>query len=287
MPGAPWPLVEIRVAPTTRHGRSGLRSALLDLVIEGSDLDFSTDPACDQFILKAATDACLSGAIERLRSCPVGFDIGERRVAYRERLIERREIDYTNRHAFGRVKLLFEPSAPGTGFALHAKVAESVLPREYVRGVERGLDSVLMAGVLAGCPVIDIRAELVDGAYHAADSSPAAFEVAGRAAFREALQDNTVLTEPVMVVEIAVPEHHADRVVADLQARRGLIRDTGADDGVGAVTALVPLAELFGFDAHLQSAAGADARCVMAFDHYAPVPSADLDRPPVAAALLA
>ncbi|MER2250441.1 elongation factor G [Methylorubrum podarium] len=293
MPAAPWPLLEIAVAPTSKAGRSSLRGALLGLMLQNPELDFSTDAAADQFILKAVTETCLATAVERLRSCPTAFHFGQPQVAYRETLTRRREIDHTHKRVpggrgqFARVKLLFEPNAPGAGSAFESKINESTLPGDYVRGVEKGLRSVRMAGVLAGFPVIDVRAELIDGASHAIDSSPLAFEIAARAAFREALQGNSVLLEPVMAVEIAVPERYADGVVSDLRARRGLIGDRSARGGLSVVTATVPLAEMLGFGSRLRTVAGSDAHVAMAFSHYAPVPAADRDPPPADAALRA
>ncbi|CAO4174727.1 elongation factor G [Methylorubrum extorquens] len=294
MPSAPWPLIEISVAAVSDDNRSGLRSALLELVAETPGLDFSTDSTTGQFIFKAGTERCLGVALERLRAGPIAFETGQLQVAYRERLTRRREIDFLhkrmikgNEGQFARVKLRFEPSEPGVGNVFNATIPEATLPREYVDGIERGVASVLTAGVVAGCPVIDITAELIDGAYHEIDSSPLAFEIAARAAFREALHGSSVLAEPIMAVEIAVPERSAAWVISDLQGRRGLIRDRSVRSDATIINATVPLAEMLGFGSRLQSVAGDEARFSMAFSHYAPVPSLDFDPPPVVAALRA
>lgn len=294
MPSAPWPLIEISVAAVSDDNRSGLRSALLELVAETPGLDFSTDSTTGQFIFKAGTERCLGVALERLRAGPIAFETGQLQVAYRERLTRRREIDFLhkrmikgNEGQFARVKLRFEPSEPGGGNVFNATIPDATLPWEYVDGIERGVASVLTAGVVAGCPVIDITAELIDGAYHEIDSSPLAFEIAARAAFREALHGSSVLAEPIMAVEIAVPERSAAWVISDLQGRRGLIRDRSVRSDATIINATVPLAEMLGFGSRLQSVAGDEARFSMAFSHYAPVPSLDFDPPPVVAALRA
>lgn len=294
MPSAPWPLIEISVAAVSDDNRSSLRSALLELVAETPGLDFSTDSTTGQFIFKAGTESSLGAALERLRAGPIAFETGRLQVAYRERLTRRREIDFLhkrvikgNESQFARVKLRFEPSEPGVGNVFNAKIPEAILPRGYVDGIERGVASVLTAGVVAGCPVIEVTAELIDGAYHEIDSSPLAFEIAARAAFREALHGSAVLAEPIMAVEIAGPERSAARVISDLQGRRGLIRDRSVRSDATIITATVPLAEMLGFCSRLQSVAGDEACFSMAFSHYAPVPSLDLDPPPMVAALRA
>ncbi|MBA9067788.1 elongation factor G [Methylobacterium sp. RAS18] len=294
MPSAPWPLIEISVAAVSDDNRSSLRSALLELVAETPGLDFSTDSTTGQFIFKAGTEQCLGAALECLRAGPIAFETGQLQVAYRERLTRRREIDFLhkrlikgNEGQFARVKLRFEPSEPGVGNVFNATITEGILPSEYVDGIERGVASVLSAGVVAGCPVIEVTAELIDGAYHEIDSSPLAFEIAARAAFREALHGSAVLAEPIMAVEIAVPERSAAWVISDLQGRRGLIRDRSVRSDATIINATVPLAEMLGFGSRLQSVAGDEARFSMAFSHYAPVPSLDLDPPPMVAALRA
>jgi elongation factor G len=199
-------------------------------------------------------------------------------VAFLERPTRRAEVEYTHKKSkgtwgqFAAVTLAVEPNDKGYQFV--SKMAEGALPNEYVTGVEKGIESVLSSGVVAGFPVVDVRVELIDRKYHDVDSTPLAFEIAARAAFREALQKaKPVLLEPIMKVAVMAPREHAKAVIDDLR-RRG-----GADIEVAAtIDAVVPLMKMFGYDSALRAISGDHATFTMQFHHYAPAaPSPDDD----------
>jgi elongation factor G len=188
-------------------------------------------------------------------------------------------VDYTHKKQsggsgqFARVKIAATPTEPGTGFVFEAKVVGGSVPKEYIPGVEKGLESVLGSGVLAGFPVVDLKVELIDGAYHDVDSSALAFEIAGRAALREALQKGgSVLLEPIMKVEVVTPEDYTGSVIGDLNSRRGQIQGQDMRGNANVVNAMVPLANMFGYVNTLRSMSQGRATFTMQFDHYEQVP---------------
>jgi len=206
-------------------------------------------------------------------------------VAYREKLTRRQEIDYTHKKQtggtgqFARVKLVVEPNEPGAGFSFESKIVGGAVPKEYIPGVEKGLNSVLGAGILAGFPVVDIKVELVDGAFHDVDSSALAFEIASRAALREALQKGgSVLLEPVMKVEVVSPEDYTGSVIGDLNSRRGQIQGQDMRGNANVINAMVPLANMFGYVNNLRSMSQGRANFTMQFDHYEEVPRGEADK---------
>jgi len=167
-----------------------------------------------------------------------------------------------------------EPLPPASGFAFDNKIVGGVVPKEYIPGVEKGLESVLGAGVLAGFPVVDLKVTLIDGAYHDVDSSALAFEIAGRAALREALQKGgSVLLEPIMKVEVVTPEEYTGSVIGDLNSRRGQIQGQDMRGNANVISAMVPLANMFGYVNTLRSQTQGRATFTMQFDHYEQVPS--------------
>jgi len=215
------------------------------------------------------------------REFKVEANVGAPQVAYRETITKKAEIDYTHKKQtggsgqFARIKLVFEPLEPGSGFIFESKVVGGSVPREYIPGVEKGLGSCCDSGVAAGYPVIDFKATLVDGAYHDVDSSVLAFEIAARAAFREGMpKAGPRLLEPIMKVEVVTPEEYTGDVIGDLNSRRGQI--TGMDQQANArvVAAMVPLAEMFGYVNTLRSMSQGRAQYTMHFDHYEQVPQA-------------
>ncbi len=177
------------------------------------------------------------------------------------------------------MKFVVEPNEPGAGFAFESKIVGGAVPKEYIPGVEKGLNSVLGAGVLAGFPVVDIKVELIDGAYHDVDSSALAFEIASRAALREALQKGgSVLLEPVMKVEVVSPEEYTGSVIGDLNSRRGQIQGQDMRGNANVINAMVPLANMFGYVNQLRSFSQGRASFTMQFDHYEEVPRGEADK---------
>jgi elongation factor G len=218
------------------------------------------------------------------RTYKVDANIGAPQVAYRETLGRRTEIDYTHKKQtggsgqFARVKIVFEPNEPGGGYAFESKVVGGSVPKEFVPGVEKGLASAKDNGLLAGFPVIDFKATLVDGAYHDVDSSVLAFEIAARAAFRE-LREKAApkLLEPIMKVEVVTPEDYVGDVIGDLNSRRGMIQGTDQRGNAQVINAMVPLANMFGYVSQLRSFSQGRAQFTMQYDHYEAVPQAVAD----------
>ena len=277
----PEPVIEIAVEPKSKADQEKLGIALSKLAAEDPSFRVSTDQESGQTILKGMGELHLDIKVDILRrTYKVDANIGQPQVAYREKLTRRQEIDYTHKKQtggtgqFARVKFVVEPNEPGAGFAFESKIVGGAVPKEYIPGVEKGLNSVLTAGVLAGFPVVDVKVELIDGAYHDVDSSALAFEIASRAAFREALQKGgSVLLEPVMKVEVVSPEDYTGSVIGDLNSRRGQIQGQDMRGNANVINAMVPLMNMFGYVNNLRSMSQGRATFTMQFDHYAEAPA--------------
>ncbi|BAU90874.1 elongation factor G [Methylorubrum populi] len=282
----PEPVIEIAVEPKSKADQEKLGIALSKLAAEDPSFRVSTDQESGQTILKGMGELHLDIKVDILRrTYKVDANIGQPQVAYREKLTRRQEIDYTHKKQtggtgqFARVKFVVEPNEPGAGFSFESKIVGGAVPKEYIPGVEKGLNSVLGAGVLAGFPVVDVKVELVDGAYHDVDSSALAFEIASRAAFREALQKGgSVLLEPVMKVEVVSPEEYTGSVIGDLNSRRGQIQGQDMRGNANVINAMVPLANMFGYVNQLRSFSQGRANFTMQFDHYEEVPRGEADK---------
>jgi elongation factor G len=277
----PEPVIEIAIEPKSKADQEKLGIALHKLAAEDPSFRVSTDQESGQTILRGMGELHLDIKVDILRrQYKVDANIGAPQVAYRERISKRTEVDYTHKKQtggtgqFARVKFIVEPGEPGSGFAFESKIVGGAVPKEYFPGVEKGLQSVLGAGVVAGFPVVDLKVELIDGAFHEVDSSALAFEIASRAALREALQKgNSVLLEPVMKVEVVTPEEYTGSVIGDLNSRRGQIQGQDMRGNANVVHAMVPLANMFGYVNNLRSFSQGRATFTMQFDHYEQVPS--------------
>jgi Translation elongation factors (GTPases) len=210
--------------------------------------------------------------------------IGAPQVAYRETIGQEIEVDYTHKKQsggsgqFARVKMVVGPNEAGAGEEFVSEIVGGSVPREYIPGVEKGIDSVKDSGPLAGFPVIDFKVRLIDGAYHDVDSSVLAFEIAGRAAMREAIQKGAPkLLEPIMKVEVVTPEEYMGDVIGDLNSRRGQISGTESRGVATVIMANVPLANMFGYVNNLRSMTQGRAQYTMLFSHYESVPNAVAD----------
>ncbi len=282
----PDPVIEIAIEPKSKADQEKLGVALQKLAAEDPSFRVSTDVESGQTILKGMGELHLDIKVDILRrTYKVDANIGAPQVAYRERMTRRVEKDYTHKKQsggsgqFARVKIIFEPNEIGKGNVFESKVVGGSVPKEFVPGVEKGINSVMGAGVLAGFPVVDTKATLVDGAYHDVDSSVLAFEIAGRAAFREALREGgAVLLEPIMKVEVVTPEDYTGSVIGDLNARRGQIQGQDMRGNAVVVNAMVPLANMFGYVNQLRSFSQGRANFTMQFDHYEQVPKAEADK---------
>ena len=278
----PDPVIEIAIEPKSKADQEKLGVALAKLVAEDPSFRVTTDQESGQTILKGMGELHLEIKVDILkRSYRVDANIGAPQVAYREKITKRVTVDYTHKKQtggsgqFARVKIVAEPLPPAGGFAFDNEVVGGTVPKEYIPGVEKGLESVLGSGVLAGFPVVDLKVTLIDGAYHDVDSSALAFEICARAALREALQKGSpVLLEPIMKVEVVTPEDYTGSVIGDLNSRRGQIQGQDMRGNANVINAMVPLANMFGYVSNLRSMSQGRATFTMQFDHYEQVPQA-------------
>ena len=277
----PAPVIEIAIEPKSKADQEKLGVALAKLAAEDPSFRVSTDQESGQTILKGMGELHLDIKVDILkRTYKVDANIGAPQVAYREKITRVTTVDYTHKKQtggsgqFARVKIIAEPQPPASGFAFENKVVGGSVPKEFVPGVEKGLESVLGSGVLAGFPVVDLKVTLVDGASHEVDSSALAFEIAARAALREALQKGaSVLLEPIMKVEVVTPEDYTGSVIGDLNSRRGQIQGQDMRGNANVINAMVPLANMFGYVNTLRSMSQGRATFTMQFDHYEQVPN--------------
>ena len=279
----PEPVIEIAIEPKSKADQEKLGIALSKLAAEDPSFRVSTDQESGQTILKGMGELHLDIKVDILRrTYKVDANIGAPQVAYREKLTRRVEKDYTHKKQtggtgqFARVKIIFEPAEPGAGSSFTSSIVGGAVPKEFVPGVEKGINSVMGSGVLAGFPVVDVKATLVDGAFHDVDSSVLAFEIASRAAFREALREGgSVLLEPIMKVEVTTPEDYTGSVMGDLLGRRGQVQGQDMRGNAVVINAMVPLANMFGYVNQLRSFSQGRANYTMQFDHYEQVPASE------------
>src|SRR5438105_5327684 len=278
----PEPVIEIAIEPKSKADQEKLGVALAKLATEDPSFRVHTDQESGQTILKGMGELHLDIKVDILkRSYKVEANIGAPQVAYREKITKPVTVDYQHKKQtggtgqFAQVKIVVEPLPPGTGFEFENKIVGGAVPKEYVPGVEKGLESVLGTGVLAGFPVVDLKVTLIDGDYHDVDSSALAFEIAARAALRQALQEGkSVLLEPIMKVEVVTPEDYTGSVIGDLNSRRGQIQGQDRRGNANVINAMVPLQNMFSYVNNLRSMSQGRATYTMQFDHYEQVPSA-------------
>ncbi len=281
----PDPVIEIAVEPKTKADQEKMSIALQRLAAEDPSFRVSVDHETGQTIIKGMGELHLDIIVDRMqREFKVGANIGAPQVAYRETITKPTEVDYTHKKQsggsgqFARVIIQFAPSEVGAGYEFESKIVGGAIPKEFIPGVEKGLISAQETGVVAGFPTIDFKATLVDGAFHDVDSSVLAFEIAARAAFREGMaQAAPVLLEPVMKVEVVTPEEYMGDIIGDLNSRRGQVSDMESRGNAKVVSAMVPLANMFGYINTLRSMSQGRAQYTMHFDHYDQVPKAVAD----------
>ncbi|SHH06047.1 translation elongation factor 2 (EF-2/EF-G) [Kaistia soli DSM 19436] len=279
----PDPVIEMSVEAATKTDQEKLGVALQKLASEDPSFRVSSDSESGQTIIKGMGELHLDIKIDILRRAPynINVNVGAPQVAYRETIRKKTELDYTHKKQtggtgqFARVKFVIEPNEIGAGYAFENKIIGGVVPKEYLPGVEKGLNSVLSSGPIAGFPVVDIKVSLIDGAYHEVDSSAIAFEIASRAALREGIEKaNPALLEPIMKVEVVSPEEYVGSVIGDLNSRRGQIQGQDMRGNANVITAFVPLANMFSYVNNLRSMSQGRASYTMQFDHYEQVPQA-------------
>jgi elongation factor G len=281
-------LVEIAIEPKSKAGQEKLDIALAKLAAEDPSFRVSTDQESGQTILKGMGELHLDIKVNILkRTYKVDANIGAPQVAFRERPTKRVEHNYVHKKQsggsgqFAAVTIVVEPNEAGKGYEFVSKIVGGAVPKEYIPGVEKGLESVLTSGVVAGFPVVDVPVELIDGKYHDVDSSALAFEIASRAAFREALQKaKSVLLEPIMKVEVVTPEDYTGSVIGDLHLRRGQIQSREMRGNTAVINASKPLMDMFGYANALRVMSEGRAAFTMQFDCYAPAPPFPDDDPP-------
>ncbi len=277
----PDPVIEVAVEPKTKADVEKMGLALNRLAMEDPSFRVASDSESGQTIIKGMGELHLEIIVDRLkREFKVEANVGAPQVAYRETISAVYEEDYTHKKQsggagqFARVKIRFEPLPPGSGFVFENTVVGGNVPKEYIPGVEKGITVQKDTGVIAGYPTTDFKATLFDGAYHDVDSSTLAFEIAGRAAFREGIpQAKPKLLEPMMKVEVVTPEEYMGDIIGDLNSRRGQVSGMDSRGNARVVDALVPLASMFGYVNNLRSMSQGRAQYTMQFAHYSDVPS--------------
>jgi len=281
----PAPVIEIAIEPKSKADQEKLGVALAKMVAEDPSFTVHTDQESGQTIMKGMGELHLDIKVDILkRTYKVEANIGAPQVAYRESLGRVADIDYTHKKQtggtgqFARVKIKFEPGEAGTGHVFENTIVGGSVPKEFIPGVQKGIESAKDNGLLAGFPLIDFKATLYDGGYHDVDSSVLAFEIASRAAFRELRErGGPKLLEPIMKVEVLTPDEYMGDVIGDLNSRRGQIQGTETRGNAQVVTAFVPLANMFGYINTLRSFSQGRAQFTMQYDHYETVPQAVAD----------
>jgi elongation factor G len=276
----PEPVIEIAIEPKSKADQEKLGVALAKLVAEDPSFRVNTDPESGQTIIRGMGELHLDIKVDILkRTYKVDANIGAPQVAYRERITRAVTVDFQHKKQtggtgqFAQIKINVEPLPAGSGFIFENEVVGGAVPKEYIPGVEKGLESVLGAGLLAGFPVVDLKVTLIDGRYHDVDSSALAFEICARGALREALQKGgSVLLEPIMKVEVVTVAEYTGSVIGDLNSRRGHIQGQDVRGNANVINAMVPLANMFSYVNTLRSMSQGRATFTMQFDHYEEVP---------------
>ncbi|UZD91156.1 elongation factor G [Cognatishimia activa] len=277
----PDPVIEIAVEPKTKADQEKMSQGLQRLAAEDPSFRVETDLESGQTIMKGMGELHLDILVDRLkREFKVEANIGAPQVAYRETIGHEVEHTYTHKKQsggsgqYGEVKLIITPTEPGEGYSFESRIVGGAVPKEYIPGVEKGIQSVMDSGPLAGFPVIDFKVALIDGKFHDVDSSVLAFEIASRMAMREGMRlAGAKLLEPMMKVEVITPEEYTGGIIGDLTSRRGQVSGQEPRGNAVAIDAFVPLANMFGYINTLRSMSSGRAQFTMQFDHYDPVPN--------------
>ena len=276
----PDPVIEIAVEPKTKGDQEKMGEALARLAKEDPSFRVSSDEESGQTIIKGMGELHLDIIVDRMkREFKVEANVGAPQVAYRETIEKSAEYEYIHKKQsggagqFAKVKLFVEPQEPGKGREVESAIKGGAIPKEFIPGVEKGIETVSDSGILAGFPMIDYKVTIVDGLHHDVDSSVLAFELASRACFKEACtQGGLKLLEPIMRVEVVTPEDYMGDVIGDLNSRRGQISTQEQRGNATVITAMVPLANMFGYINNLRSMSQGRAQYSMFFDHYSKVP---------------
>ena len=276
----PDPVIEIAVEPKTKNDQEKMSQGLQRLAAEDPSFRVETDLESGQTIMKGMGELHLDILVDRLkREFKVEANIGAPQVAYRETIGHEVEHTYTHKKQsggsgqFAEVKLIISPTEPAEGYSFESRIVGGAVPKEYIPGVEKGIQSVMDSGPLAGFPVIDFKVALIDGKFHDVDSSVLAFEIASRMCMREGMKKaGAKLLEPIMKVEVVTPDEYTGGIIGDLTSRRGQVQGQDTRGNAIAIDAFVPLANMFGYINTLRSMSSGRAQFTMQFDHYEPVP---------------
>ena len=277
----PEPVIKVAVEPASKKEQDKMTEALIRLAAEDPSFRFSRDDESGQTVIEGMGELHLEIIVDRMvREFNVECNVGAPQVSYREAMTAPAEIDYSHKKQsggtgqFARVKIQFEPLPDGeAGFVFESDIKGGAVPKEYIPGVTKGIESVMNNGIIAGFPVIGVKATLIDGAYHEVDSSVLAFEIAARAAFKQGLQKGKArLMEPIMKVDVIVPEEHMGDVIGDINSRRGQVGELGERGNMKTVKAMVPLATMFQYVSSLRGMTKGRAQYAMELDHYELVP---------------
>ncbi len=277
----PEPVISVAVEPKTKNDMDKLSKALQSLSEEDPTFRVNVDPETNQTVIAGMGELHLEILVDRmLREFKVEANVGAPQVAYRETIrkqVNRIEGKFIRQSGgkgqYGHVVIDLAPGEPGSGFEFVSKIVGGSVPKEYISPVEAGMKETCESGILAGYPLIDVKATLVDGSYHEVDSSEMAFKIAGSMAMKEAvMKASPILLEPMMKVEVEVPENFLGDVMGDLNSRRGQIEGMGSEQGLAKVTAKVPLAEMFGYATDIRSKTQGRGIFSMEFSHYDEVP---------------
>ena len=281
----PEPVIELAIEPKTKAGQGKLGEALAKLAEEDPTFRAHTDQETGQTIIAGMGELHLEIIVDRLlREFKVEANVGAPQVAYRETI--RKEANQETKYArqsggkgqYGHVKIKLEPN-PGKGYEFVNGVVGGAIPKEYIPAVDNGIQGAMKSGVLAGYPVVDVKVTLWDGSYHEVDSSEMAFSIAGSMAFKDAMKKcDPVIMEPIMKVNVIVPDEYMGNVIGDLNSRRGQITNQESQDGTARVTAMVPLSEMFGYATDLRSKTQGRGQYSMEPDEYQQVPKSVADK---------
>jgi elongation factor G len=277
----PEPVIELAVEPKSTQDQEKMSMALARLAAEDPSFRVSVDHETGQTVIKGMGELHLEIIVDRMRrEFKVEANVGAPQVAYRETITQKAEIDYTHKKQsggagqFAKVKIIFEPAETGAGFSFESKIVGGAIPKEFIPGVDKGLTSAKETGVVAGYPMIDFKATLIDGSYHDVDSSVLAFEIAAKAAYREGMAKcGPKLLEPIMKVEVVTPDEYMGDIIGDLNSRRGQILGMEGRGNAQVINANVPLAEMFGYVNNLRSLSQGRAQYTMLFSHYEQTPN--------------
>jgi elongation factor G len=274
-------VISISVKPKTKGGDEKMGLALSKMVQEDPSFHVMTDEESGETIIKGMGELHLDIKVDILRRTHgVDVEVGEPQVAYRESVTKRVEDSYTHKKQsggsgqFGRIDYVVEPGEPGSGFEFTSKVSGGTVPREFWPAVEKGFKSSIVKGVLAGFPCVDLKFTLMDGAFHAVDSSAIAFEIAAQAGYRQTIpKAGPQILEPIMNVDVFTPDDYMGDVIGDLNRRRGMIKSQETGPMGARIKADVPLSEMFGYIGDLRTMTSGRGQFSMEFGHYAPCPT--------------